>query len=723
MRCASCSAELPEGANFCPGCATPRPSETAAAATDPLGAALQIAVGTQYAVGRLLGRGGMGAVFLAREPTLDRHVAIKVLLSGRTASADRERFRREARTAAQLTHPNIVPLHTFGDVDGTMYFVMGYVRGEPLAARMKRGIGMDAARRLLVELADALDHAHRQGVIHRDVKPENVLIDDESGRAMLTDFGIAKAAGPAAGITNTGTLVGTPAYMSPEQAGGETDLDGRSDIYSLGVMGYEMLAGRRPFASPSVGDLLVQHMTRHPAPLRDLAPSVPDALAAVIMRCLEKDRALRWPDARSLRDALVSTDEGRDMPEALRQIDGVGNLLLVVGLVLCVPYYVQWLWHGRFEHEIPPAAVPLLLGPLLVAMLLTPRLLQARRAGQGWKTIAWAMFLEPVWWRWWYPRPLRRPEDHHIWERLPARIRLGRLASLAAPMFGVLGIALLLAFLSPRFDGFKAYPHFRAAIMWPPVVNGVRPFPSIGLLACLMGWTVLGALGSVLDFANYRRLGRLGLSEMDRKTILHGALPRPSFWRKPVVAAILRPEEAEVPPAPRTPAELAAGIATVAAGASGLEASILAEAVSAARKLIASIEELDREIAQLGRDADPAERQRLHERLVALAEAVPDEADERSRMRSLLQQQMRLMGALDARLSAAGERRGRRLEMLKALWLEVANLRAGAAGRAPGRGGTTDRVRDLCARIAAAYETPSSEVTRDGGDDAPTLAR
>ena len=720
MRCASCSAEFPEGANFCPGCAAPRPAVTAAT-SDPLGAALQTAVGTQYEVGRLLGRGGMGAVFLAREPALDRNVAIKVLPSDRDASADRERFRREARTAARLNHPHIVPLYTFGDVDGTMYFVMGCVRGEPLSARMKRGIGMDSARRLLVELADALDHAHRQGVIHRDVKPENVLIDDESGRAMLTDFGISKAVGPAPGLTDTGALLGTPAYMSPEQAARKTNLDGRSDIYSLGVMGYEMLAGRRPFASSSTGDLLVQHMTRHPAPIRELAPDVPDALAAVIMRCLEKDPALRWPDARSLRDALVSTDESGDMPEALRPMDGAGNLVLVVALVLCVPYYVQWLWRGRFEHLIPPAAVPLLLGPLMVALILTPRAFQARRAGQGWKTIGGAMFLEPTWWRWWYPRALRRPEDHDIWERLPSRIRLGRLAALAGPMLGVLGIAILLAFISPRFDGFEAYPHLRAVMMWPPLVDGVRSIPPIGIVVCLMGWTVLGALAAAVDFAQYRALGRLGLSEMDRKTILQGALPRPSFWRKKVVAAILRPENGEVPPAPRTPAELAAGIATVAAGAAGPEAPILEEAVSAARRLIASIEELDREIAQLGRDADPAERQRLHERLVGLAAPVPDEPEERSRMRALLQQQIRLMAALDARLAAAGERRGRRLEMLKALWLEVANLRARAAGRGAG-GGTTDRVRALCARIAATYEAPTAPLDH-GGDDAPTLAR
>ena len=615
-----------------------------------------------------------------------------------------------------------MPLYTFGDVDGTMYFVMGCVRGEPLSARMKRGIDREAARRLLVELADALDHAHRQGVIHRDVKPENVLIDDNSGRAMLTDFGIAKAAGPAPGLTTTGVLVGTPAYMSPEQAAGKSDLDGRSDIYSLGVMGYAMLAGRLPFASPSVGDLLIQHMTRHPAPLREVAPDVPDALAAVIMRCLEKDPALRWPDARSLREALVSTDDSGEMPEALRQIAGVGNLLLVVGFVLAALYYVQWLWRGGIE-SIPPAPVPLLLGPLLAALILLIRILPARRAGHRWKTIGWAMFLEPLWWRWWYPRRLRRPEDHDVWERLPARIRLDRAISFAVPVAGVLGIALLLAFVSPRFDEFKAYPRLHAVMMWPPPVNGVRPIPPVGPIACVLGWAAMGALSGVLAVAHHRSLARLGVSEADREAILHGPLSRPSFWRKPVVAAILRPESAEAARAPRTPAELAAGIATVAAGASGLEAPILAEAVSAARRLIGSLEELDREIAQLARDASPAERERLDERLAALGAPAQDEPDERSRMRSLFQQQMQLMGALDARLSAAVERRGRRLEMLKALWLEVANLRAEAAGRAPGRGQTSERVRALCERIAAAHAAPTPEATRDGGDDAPTLAR
>jgi predicted Ser/Thr protein kinase len=725
MRCSSCSTEFPESAKFCPGCGAPRPVEAdQSTAPDPLAVALQGAVRTQYEVVRLLGRGGMGAVFLARERALERDVAIKVLPPDRTADADRERFRREARTAARLTHPNIVPLHAFGDVDGTMYFVMGCVRGEPLAARMKRGLTIEAARRMLIELADALDHAHRQGVIHRDVKPENVLIDDDSGRAMLTDFGIAKGAGALKGITTTGTVVGTPSFMSPEQAAGKTDLDGRSDIYSLGVLGYAMLAGRLPFESPSVGDVLLQHMTKDPPPLRGVAPSVPDALAAVIMRCLAKDPGDRWPDARRLRDALASTDETSELPEALRQVDGAGLLLVGVGLVMAAMQYAQWLWLGRIE-QLPPLGVLALLGPVLVVLIVLLRALPARRAGLGWDRIVWAAFLEPMWWRWWYPRGLRRPEDHDVWDRLPARIRWDRAITFAVPVVGVLGIAFLMAFASPRFDEFKSMPRLRAVMMWPPPVNGVRPIPPIGPLACVLGWTLLGAVSFTLYIFHHRSLARLGISEADREAILHGPLPRPSFWRKPVVAAILGPESEAASPGPRTPAELAQDIATLAAAVSGSDGVVVGEAVSAARQLIASIEELDGEMQKLARDADPREKERLQDRLAALGDSVPDEPDERRKLRSLFQQQMQLLSELDTRLATAADRRGRRVELLRALWLEMANLRAEAARTAGGHGATSERVRALCARIAAAHQAPTGAVTvtRDGSDDMPTLAR
>ncbi|MEK6767507.1 MAG: serine/threonine-protein kinase, partial [Gemmatimonadota bacterium] len=237
---------------------------------DPQRAALERALGAQYEIVRLLGRGGMGAVYLARERALERLVAIKVLPPDLASDAEsRERFRREARTAAKLTHPNIVPLHTFGEVEGMLYFVMGYVRGESLGERMHREgkLPPEDVRRIIGELAGALDYAHRQGVIHRDIKPDNVLLEDESGRPMLTDFGVAKARATGATLTEAGAVVGTPHYMSPEQASGARDLDGRSDLYSLGIMGYAMLSGRLPFEGDSFRDVIVQHVTKAPPPL------------------------------------------------------------------------------------------------------------------------------------------------------------------------------------------------------------------------------------------------------------------------------------------------------------------------------------------------------------------------------------------------------------------------------------------------------------------------
>ena len=212
---------------------------------DELRDALERAIGFQYDIIGLLGRGGMGAVYHAHEKALDRPVAIKVLPPDAVGGDARERFLREARTAARLTHPNIVPLFTFGETQGLVYYVMGYVDGESLEQRLRRGaLDAETARTLLAQLAGALHYAHEQGIVHRDVKPDNVLIERDTGVAKLTDFGIAKRSAGGETLTGTGLLMGTPKYMSPEQASGDRDLDARSDIYALGLMGYAMLTGR-----------------------------------------------------------------------------------------------------------------------------------------------------------------------------------------------------------------------------------------------------------------------------------------------------------------------------------------------------------------------------------------------------------------------------------------------------------------------------------------------
>jgi serine/threonine-protein kinase len=258
-----------------------------------------------------LGRGGMGVVFSARDLKLKRRVAIKVLPPDLAYREEiRTRFVREAETAARLSHPHIVPIHAVGEADGLVYFVMGYVDGESLAARLRRRerLPPEEVRRITKEAADALGMAHAMGVIHRDVKPDNILLEGTRRRVVVTDFGIAKALseGGAGTLTGTGVVIGTPTYMSPEQAAGEREIDARSDIYSLGLVAYEMLTGDPPFHAATVPGLLMKQISEPAREVRDLRPDCPEDLAATIMRCLEKNPDDRWPTADSLRRALES---------------------------------------------------------------------------------------------------------------------------------------------------------------------------------------------------------------------------------------------------------------------------------------------------------------------------------------------------------------------------------------------------------------------------------
>ena len=268
-----------------------------------------VAVGDQYLIEREIGRGGMAVVYRAVDLRLHRPVAIKVLPPDLAFNGDvRTRFVREAQTAAQLSHPNIVPIFSVDDTDGgaLTYFVMAFVDGESLGVRLARegAWPIDKTVRVLRDVADALAYAHARGVVHRDIKPDNILIDRASGRPLVTDFGIARAAAGETRLTLTGVSVGTPAYMSPEQALGERELDGRSDLYSLGVVGYHMLSGDTPFKAGNTPAMLVKHVSERPRPLRDRRPDVPPYLAVAIDRALAKKPEDRWSDAAEFRDAL-----------------------------------------------------------------------------------------------------------------------------------------------------------------------------------------------------------------------------------------------------------------------------------------------------------------------------------------------------------------------------------------------------------------------------------
>jgi serine/threonine-protein kinase len=272
-------------------------------------AELAAALVGQYEIEREVGRGGMGIVYLARDLKLERRVAIKTLPPHLMGDPHiRERFLREARTAGGLSHQNIVPIHRADELGGHVFFVMGFVDGESMAQRLTERGKLDP-REVIRELRDvamALGYAHAHGVIHRDVKAENILIERASGRALVTDFGIARLA-EATPLTSTGQVLGTVYYLSPEQVSGDP-VDARSDIYSLGVVGYVALSGRFPFDGELASAVLVSHVTKMPPPLRTIASDVPRVFAEIIDRCLSKSPASRFQNCIELGDALAGAE-------------------------------------------------------------------------------------------------------------------------------------------------------------------------------------------------------------------------------------------------------------------------------------------------------------------------------------------------------------------------------------------------------------------------------
>ncbi len=290
------------------------------AALDRLFVDFQSAVAGRYSIERELGRGGMGVVYLAREVRLDRPVALKLLPPVLAAQpGPRARFLREARLAAKLSHPNIIPIHAVDEVGDYVFFAMAYVEGETLTERVRRRGPLpptDAAR-LLREVAWALGYAHAQGVIHRDVKPDNIILETGSGRALVADFGIAAQVSGASGVDG-GDVIGTPEFMSPEQALGEP-VDAKSDLYSLGVVGYFVLSGRLPFTGKKATEVLARQVTELPQPLATVSDGAPRRLAQTIDKCLAKERDERPESAAALAEQMgLALEQRKELPVPLR---------------------------------------------------------------------------------------------------------------------------------------------------------------------------------------------------------------------------------------------------------------------------------------------------------------------------------------------------------------------------------------------------------------------
>jgi hypothetical protein len=623
--------------------------DVVAAEDEELRAVLERALAPQYELVRSLGRGGMGAVFLARERSLERMVAVKVLRPDLAASPEsRERFRREARVAAQLSHPGIVPLYAFGEAGadphgvapGLWWFVMGYVAGEPLAERLRlRGrLPHEEATRLLRQLAEALDHAHAQGVVHRDLKPANVLLDDAGGRAVLADFGISKMRGDD-GLTLTGVVVGTPSWMSPEQAAGLAVVDERSDLYSLGAVGWAMLTGREPPREEATV-----------AALRALAPDVPPAVAEVVVRCLAHDPARRPPSARALADALAgAAGDLPHLPEGLRDLPGFGPYAITWAIAWSVLAAVAF--EGRVERAL------LLLVALIVPLGLGLHVWLAGGHGLGASELARIALWPPEWWGMWWPRALRRPAD--LWPRLPAPARLVRTV---LSVFLVALPALLLA--RRRLDA------------WPTRVET--------LAAALVSVAGLATGGALLWAA------RRGLGLADAVRLLLGSTVSGEAWRAPRLAALLlSPRRTVRDPDADMPDDHRRAIAELAPQLAAEHATLGREAAAAAGALCASLSRLDAELASLARDADDAELERLEARLASLEATAAVGDDDRRRLRDAVRTELDVVRGLRARREVMAAHRARQLELLRGLWWRLTRLHAGE--------GDADSLRALCA--------------------------
>jgi len=404
----------------------------------------------RYELNRHIARGGMAEVYLAHDLLLDRPVALKVLFP--ELSVDRsfvERFRREAQAAANLSHQNIVSIFDWGEEDGTYFIVMEYVSGQPLShfIRTEGKLQADRAAQIAAGTAAALSNAHRHGVVHRDVKPGNILLD-EQGQVKVTDFGIARAGDPKENLTQTGVVMGTATYFSPEQAQG-LPTDQRTDVYSLGIVLYEMVTGRPPFVGETPVAIAYKHVKEEPVPPREVEPTVPEDFEAIVLAAMEKDREDRYPTADELRADLIRFARGQT-PKAVR-----------VRQVLAGPVTA-----GAALAD-PPADATVAVAPVVSAdptVVLSTNGPVSRRGGP-------AVAPPP-------PRPPADPDDH--------KPRTGLFIGLSV---GLLAVLLLLLFLLARLLGFGGSGSPAVKVEVDDVVN--RTFDDANRLLRAKGFVVL----------------------------------------------------------------------------------------------------------------------------------------------------------------------------------------------------------------------------------------
>ena len=599
--------------------------------TDVMRDRVVVAVGDLYDVQGELGRGGMALVYRAIDRRLKRPVALKVLPPELAFREEvRRRFLREAETSAKLNYQNIVPIYSVDERNGIVYLVMALVDGETLAARLARLPRMtsDEVRRVLREVAGALAYAHARGVVHRDIKPENILIDRESGRAMVTDFGIARAAEGDAKLTVTGVAIGTPAYMSPEQALGEREADGRSDVYSLGVVGYLMLTGELPFKASNTPSMMMKHLTERLRPVREVRPDAPPDIAAVIEHALEKKPEDRFSSAAEMAAALASPgwrapESAASRPQepasaAQPQPQSPSTRPPLAPWVSPVPVSVPW------AH---PAAFP--IGP--DGQPVHP---MSRREWKEW-------------------RRNYRDQVRFSIDGRPLKTIGERIVNFRRHVIGNASVIVMLGGINmltdPRFPWFL----FPAIFM---IVGVMKEWGSL--------WSEGVTLGQILARPSAPDLASLGSAGGDAQV---RALPAPVVEDE---AAKLAPREVLAGPygthVRRAVADRTAILATVAS-LGKTDRDMLPDVVPTVTALVERVASLAQTIHHLDADCSPTLVSELESRIAAV-EREPADAADRERRLSLLKRQLISMTEL-------GSRRARLTGQLDSAGLALQNLK------------------------------------------------
>jgi serine/threonine-protein kinase len=344
---------------------------------------------SRYSIERELGRGGMGAVFLARDLKLDRLVALKVLPAEfATDVVLRDRFLRETRTTASFSHPNIVPVHAIEERDDILAYAMGFVEGESVAERVQRAGPLTVREivRLLQDVGYALAYAHGRGVVHRDIKPDNIMLERATGRALLMDFGISRvmhsASAPSAGLTRVGEVVGTPEYMSPEQASGDA-IDGRSDLYSLGLVAWFAATGATAMAAESTQKVIIKQLTESVPPLHSARADLPPALTAAVDKCLAKSPDDRFATAEALVEDVDNAQlAGPEIPLPIRLFtQEIGTMSLVVFFIALISWFAVRTANARFFYDAAAFVVVILFAVAWTRVLQTVQ--EARRLAEA----------------------------------------------------------------------------------------------------------------------------------------------------------------------------------------------------------------------------------------------------------------------------------------------------------------------------------------------------